>query len=284
MSLLLEARGLQLRRGSAGRQRTVLDRVDCRLAAGEVLMLIGPNGAGKSTLLSALAGDLAPSAGTIHLSGKAIHDWPAPELARHRAMLTQHIQLSLEFTVEEIVGLGAMARGLRAATQATLTDTALRALSLQALRDRRVTSLSGGEQTRVHLARVLAQLWPLPDDAAQPRLLLLDEPCASLDPYYQHQICAVVRDFARSSGAGVILTMHDMNLAAQYGDRMLVLAQGGVLADGDPRTVLHPALVRSCFGVDAARLEHDGRLLLATQALTYTDTRTQPATQKPPTI
>ncbi len=262
MSLLLHAEKLSLQRAG----RSVLAEVDCQLAAGEVLMLIGANGAGKSTLLSALAGDLAPAAGAVRLAGRDLRDWAPQTLAQHRAVLTQRIELTLEFTVEEVVRLGCLARGLRPAQQAGIVGAALSALALDALRDRAVPTLSGGEQARVHLARVLAQLWPLQADDTQPRLLLLDEPCASLDPYHQHQICRAIRRYARDSGAGVVVTMHDMNLAAQYGDRVLALSRGRCLASGAPRAVLTPDFVRDCFGVGAARLDRQGLLLLATHA------------------
>lgn len=266
MTALIQARALQLQRGTAGRRHTILSGIDCHVNAGEVLMLIGPNGAGKSTLLAALSGDLAASAGTLLFAGKPLREWSATTLARHRAVLTQHIELTLEFTVEEVVRLGCMARGLRPQQQAAIVDGALAALSLDDLRTRAVPSLSGGEQARTHLARVLAQLWPLQTDT-QPRLLLLDEPCASLDPHYQHQICQVIRRFARDTGAAVVVTMHDMNLAAQYADRILALARGRCVADGTPRTVLTPAFVRDAFGVDATPFGNEALLLLATHAL-----------------
>lgn len=146
-----------------------------------------------------------------------------------------------------------------------MVEAVFSTLALGALRARPVPSLSGGEQARVHLGRAFAQLWPLEPEGGA-RLLLLDEPCASLDPFHQHQICQAVQRFARDSGAGVVVTMHDMNLAAQYADRVLALSAGRRLAAGHPQTVLTPEFMRDCFGVGAARLDAGGRLLVATHA------------------
>lgn len=265
MKALLVAEGLRLERGQGRRRRIVLEGIDCRVQAGEVLMLIGPNGTGKSTLLGAFAGDIAPAAGSVRLVGLPLGEWPSRDLARLRAVMTQRSDLTLDFSAEEVVRLGCLARGLGRAQQDEVVAAVLDALALDALRTRAVPMLSGGEQARVHLARAFAQLWPLENDMRQ-RLLLLDEPCASLDPYHQHQICQAVRRFARDSGAGVVVTMHDMNLAAQYADRVLALSGGRCLALGHPQTVLTPAFMRDCFGVGAARLNATDRLLIATHA------------------
>ncbi len=263
---VLLARGLHLARGKGKSRRPVLNAVDCEVQAGQVLMLIGPNGAGKSTLLSVLAGDLPPDAGETLLAGKELSAWKLDELARHRAMLRQHSRLTLDFTVEEVVHLGCMARQATLEESRRIVQEAMHLTGVAGFSQRLVPSLSGGEQARTHLARVLAQLWPSADEQG-PRLLLLDEPCASLDPHYQHQVCAVIREFAARTGAAVIVTMHDMNLAAQYADRILVLLEGRCMVEGTPADVLTTAFVQQCFGVDASRLESRGMLLLATQAL-----------------
>lgn len=265
MKALLLAAGLKLQRGQGRRRHTVLEGIDCFVREGEVLMLIGPNGAGKSTLLGALAGDIAPAAGTVRLAGMPLPEWSPRLLARHRAMLSQRSDLTLDFSAEEVVRLGCLARGLGRAEQNAVVEAVLDALTLGELRTRAVPSLSGGEQARIHLGRALAQLWPLRADAG-PRLLLLDEPCASLDPYHQHQICQAVRRFARDSGAGVIVTMHDMNLAAQYADRVLALSRGEGIAEGSPGEVLTPDFMHACFNVGAARFSAAGTLLVATHA------------------
>lgn len=266
MGSALQVQALTVRRGQVGQQRTVLQGVQFVLEAGEVLMLLGPNGAGKSTLLHTLSGHLLPHVGTVRLAGRELVEWRAQDLARHRAVLMQHTAVTLEFTVEEAVRLGALAHGRRVGMLDAAVEAVLARTGLLALRDRSLPALSGGEQARVHLARVLLQLWPLEGDAPAVRLLLLDEPCASLDPYYQHQVCRIVRQFARDAGTAVVMSMHDMNLASQYADRVLALVDGQCIAQGTPGEVLNGDLVRQCFNVDAATFHTGNVLLLATHA------------------
>ncbi|WP_299451703.1 heme ABC transporter ATP-binding protein [uncultured Pigmentiphaga sp.] len=266
---MLEVRSLRVARRQAMQPaRTVLDDIDCRIGAGEVVMLIGPNGAGKSTLLAAMAGDLAPAAGQVLFKGKPLPAWAAGELARHRAVLPQRAGLSLPFTVEEVVYLGCLARSESRRQLRDVVQAALKALGVAHLAQRPMPVLSGGEQARVHLARVLAQVWPAQvDDGIGSRLLLLDEPCASLDPHHQHSVCMAIRDFAHRTGAAAIVTMHDMNLAAQYGDRILALREGKLVADGLPQAVLTREFVRRCFAVDASHWRVGQDFLVATRPL-----------------
>lgn len=258
---ILTGEGLDLWRGRV----PVIQALDVTLRAGEVVMLIGPNGAGKSTLLAALAGDLPPRRGVLRFAGQRLSAWPAGTLARHRALLRQHSSLTLPFTATEVVRLGCLARALSARETRQISDRAMAMTGVSHLAAGIVPQLSGGEQARVHLARVLAQLWPT-DDADGPRLLLLDEPCASLDPRYQHQVCAIAREFAALAGCAVVMTMHDLNLSAQYADRVMLLHRGRLMADGPAAEVLSPARIRDCFGVEGCRWSQDGQPLLATRA------------------
>lgn len=269
MTAMLEVRSLKVARRQAGQPqpRVVLEDVDCAVDDGEVVMLIGPNGAGKSTLLSTMAGDLHPVAGRVSFKGRPLRQWAAADLARQRAVLPQRAGLSLPFTVDEVVRLGCLARVEPGRELVRIVRAALEAAGVMHLAQRLMPALSGGEQARVQVARVLAQVWPAEGAAGSGRLLLLDEPCASLDPHYQHSVCAVVRDFARRTGAAAIVTMHDMNLAAQYADRIVALREGKVIADGAPREVLTRDFVRHCFAVDAAHWLAGEELLVATRPL-----------------
>ncbi|GAA4331076.1 heme ABC transporter ATP-binding protein [Pigmentiphaga soli] len=274
MKPIVHASGLAVARRQPGAAaRTVLHGVDCMVEPGEVVMLIGPNGAGKSTLLAALAGDLKPAAGGVWFDGRPLARWAPAELARRRAVLPQHAALNLPFTAAEVVRLACMARldGRRAVS--AVVEAAMAETGVDHLAGRAVTALSGGEQARVHLARALAQIWPAEPSASTRNLLLLDEPCASLDPHFQHALCAAVRGFVRRTGAGALISLHDMNLAAQYGDRIVALQDGRAVAEGLPREVLTRAFVRDCFAVDADLRTVDAALLVATRPLADTARR-----------
>jgi iron complex transport system ATP-binding protein len=282
---VLRVDGLNVhRRQRGGTDHAVLRDVSVCVAPGELVMLIGPNGAGKSTLLAAVSGDLTPASGHIAFDGKPLAAWHRTTLAQRRAVLPQRAGLSLPFTVQEVIQLGCVARTGSHAALVRIVNQAATAAGVDHLADRSMTQLSGGEQARVHLARVLAQIWPEAENGADARtwpeggagaeagtvpptrnLLLLDEPCASLDPHHQHAVCTVVRDFAHRTGTGVVITMHDMNLAGQYGDRVVALLDGAVVADGTPRDVLTRSFVQQCFAVDAARMDTDGGLMVATR-------------------
>lgn len=260
---VLQAQGLTVQRGHAtkGGRREVLREVSFAVGGGEMVMLMGANGAGKSSLLSVLAGDFSAAAGWVRLHGRQVNEWRPRDLARVRAMLPQRAALSQPFLAHEVVRLGCWARPERRADIEALVAASLEACGLAQMAHRPLPELSGGEQARVHLARVLAQLWPSGEPEALPAsgpaaglapCLLLDEPCASLDPAHQHAVCQVVRNFARRRGAAVVMSMHDVNLAAQYADRLLILDQGRLQQDGRPAELLAQPQVAQCFGVGIA--------------------------------
>lgn len=236
--------------------RQILRDVSLDVAPGEVLALIGPNGAGKSTLLSLLAGDAAPSSGQITLGGRPLADYRPVELARTRAMLLQQTSVAFSYTVRQVVQMGrAPWRSTSQAEQdheivaAALTDT-----DTAHLADRDVRTLSGGEAGRAHLARVFAQRTPL---------LLLDEPTAALDILHQEQTLIRARAYARS-GAAVIVVLHDLDLAASYADRLVLLAGGQVAAQGRPQQVCTAERLNEVYGHPIEVLTHPvtGRLLV----------------------
>jgi iron complex transport system ATP-binding protein len=226
----------------------VLDDVSVEVRAGEVLALVGPNGAGKSTLLSALTGDVAVAAGTVTLDGEPLHAWSASESAMRRAVLLQQVRLSFPFTVAEVVEMG---RAPWAGTPLEDSDdeavrSALAEADVTQFATRRFTSLSGGEQARVALARVLAQ---------RTGLLLLDEPTAALDLRHQELVLGVARTRA-AAGVAVVVVLHDLNLAAAHADRVAVLAGGRVVAAGPPAEVLGGALLTDVYEHDVEVIAH----------------------------
>jgi iron complex transport system ATP-binding protein len=210
--------------------------------------LAGPNGAGKSTLLRTLSGELKPDAGRVRLKGRALGGYAPRELALHRAVLAQSISIAFPFTVAEVVRMGAgdgRSPRIDERVAAALADA-----DLTAFRDRVITTLSGGEQQRAHVARVLVQLG-CGELAHGPGLLLLDEPTASLDLRHQLDLAATVRRCAER-GVAVLAVLHDLNLATLFADRIIVLDRGRVAADGPPGAVVTDAVLERVFGVTAA--------------------------------
>ena len=247
---MLRAENLSVRRGGS----MVLEGVDLALQPGEVLGVLGPNGAGKSTLLGALCGELEPSAGQVRLDERALGAWGGQERAQRLAVLPQSSTLSFAFPVAEVVAMGRLPHDTGRVRDAEIVDAALHAADAEHLRGRSYLALSGGERQRVHLARVLAQLWP----GGEGQVLLLDEPTSALDPLHQHTTLQAVRDFA-SQGAAVLVILHDLNLAARYCDRILLLQDGRPHAFGSPDDVLQAEPLRAVFGLDVLIQRHPER-------------------------
>jgi iron complex transport system ATP-binding protein len=236
---MLCARHIEVRLG----QRSVLADLDFEAAPGELTAIIGPNGSGKTTLLRALSGELAAT-GEVRLNGRDIRALKPWQLAERRAVLPQATALAFPFTVREVVGLG-LGAGRRQG-DAALAARALARVDLGDFGGRLYQDLSGGEQQRVQLARVLCQVWaPVLD--SQPRYLFLDEPVSSLDIRHQLTIMDIARDFA-GQGGGVVAILHDLNLAAMYADRLCVMHRGQFSATGAPGDILNDRLVETVFG------------------------------------
>ncbi|KQT24898.1 MULTISPECIES: heme ABC transporter ATP-binding protein [unclassified Bradyrhizobium] len=249
MTVVIEARHLSKRAGRA----TLLDGASLTVAEGEMVAIIGPNGAGKSTLLRLLSGDLRPSAGEVRLMQRDIGSFTPRELAARRAMLSQHINVTFPFTVEEVVLMGAGERSLRDA--APLVDAALDEVGLAHFRERQLPTLSGGEQQRAHFARVLVQL-ACGEAEHGPGLLLLDEPTSSLDLRHQIDLVEAARRRA-AAGTAVIAILHDLNLAIRFADRLVVLAGGKLAADGPRAEIVTRETIRDIFEIDAV-VHQDG--------------------------
>jgi len=229
------------------RGATLLDGVSLSVTAGETVAIVGPNGAGKSTLMRLLSGDLAPTSGTVRLKGRAIADYRAEDLAANRAVLSQHVQVSFPFTVAEVVGMGG-GRQPRAVVE-PLVAAALAEAELDGFAARELPTLSGGEQQRAHFARVLVQLACGETDHGA-GALLLDEPTASLDMRHQINLLESAKRRARQ-GTAVVAVLHDLNLAARFADRILVVRKGRLVADGAPATTITDDLLHHVFEVDA---------------------------------
>lgn len=224
-------------------KRTILRGVSFAAGAGQVTAIVGPNGAGKTTLLKALCGDIA-YAGEIWLGACNLAELRPWDMAAQRAVLPQSSALAFPFTVIEVVQIG-----LRSGVSAAEDQIALQALARVGLAHyahRNLQELSGGEQQRAHLARVLAQVWQ-PVEEGRPRWLLLDEPVASLDIAHQLDVMQIAQDYARKGG-GVIAVMHDLNLTAMFADRIAVVAEGTIAAHGPTAEVMTDAVLSKAYG------------------------------------
>jgi iron complex transport system ATP-binding protein len=224
-------------------QRTILDAINVQFASGNITAVLGPNGAGKSTLLGCMAGVLRPSRGTVELDGRSLTELAADERARRIAFLPQIPEISWPVDVNTLVGLGRIPfrRLASDADNEAAVRRAMQATHTAQWSQRSVTTLSGGERARVLLARVLA---------GESDWILADEPFAGLDPAHQFEAAELLRSLA-SQGHGVLLTIHDLALAARIADRVVVIHHGRVVADGTPETALTPSTLREVYGIEA---------------------------------
>lgn len=223
--------------------------VSVSLDPGEVTVICGPNGAGKSTLLAALAGLLAPAAGQVLLHDTPLNRLSANARAQSIGFLPQSADVAWDVTVETLVGLGRLPWRGSTVSDAAAVQAALARLQLEALRDRPLSQLSGGERARALLARVLA---------GEPRWLLADEPLANLDLAHQLSLLGQLRSLAWDRKLGVVLVLHDLAQAMNFADRVLVLDLGKLVADGPPETVLTEELISVVWGVPARWLGEPG--------------------------
>lgn len=247
---MMKAEGVSVHRDG----KCVLENIDLTVNPGEMLGVLGPNGAGKSTLLGALCGELKTTQGQLWLDEQLLTHWTGPQRARRLAVLPQSSTLSFAFKVQEVVAMGRLPHDSGQQRDAEIVQAALEAADALHLHDRSYLTLSGGERQRVHLARALAQLWP--GEGGQ--TLLLDEPTSMLDPLHQHTTLQAVRDFAYRGGA-VMVILHDLNLAARYCDRLLLLESGRPYALGTPDTVLVPEALKAVFGLEVLVQRHPER-------------------------
>lgn len=231
--------------------RQLINDVSVTLDAGELVALIGPNGAGKSTLLRLLTGFLAAKDGECRLDDRPLHAWPPEALSRHRAVMLQQTQMQFDWPVEGIIAMGRAPWGPR--NEGEIVRSVMALTRCSELAGRRYTTLSGGEQQRVQLARSLAQLWH--DDGPQ-GWLFLDEPTSALDLYHQQQLLRLMKSLTRSGKLHVCAVLHDLNLAALWADRILLLHQGKLVAQGAPQSVIQTPIIEKWYQADVRVEKH----------------------------
>lgn len=246
----LTARRLSLSYGRGRAQRTVIDALDLTLPAGQVTAIVGPNGCGKSTLLASLARLHAPDSGAVLLDGRDIRRLPARELARRLALLPQETQAPEGLTVAELIRFGRQPhQGLFqqwSAEDKRIVDAALAEADLQALAQRPLDEMSGGQRQRAWIAMAIAQETPL---------LLLDEPTSALDLGHQLEVFELIRSLA-ASGKTLAMVVHDLVSACRFADHLVAMLDGRIVAAGKPSEVVTAELVRELYGVECT-LMHD---------------------------
>lgn len=247
--IVLEAKDI----GKAFGERQVLERIAFQVKRGEWLGILGPNGSGKSTLLHILSGVEMPTAGQALLAGKPLAAYSRKELARFVAVLSQDALPPLGFTVREIIEMGRYPYqnwfGDETGEAGGLVERIIERLKLGPLSDRTVNKLSGGERQRVALGKVMAQ---------EPRLLLLDEPTTFLDIGYQLEMMELIRTWQQEGGLTVVSVLHDLNLAAQFCDRLMLVSRGRIAGMGAPHDVIEARLLSEVYGTEPHVLPHPG--------------------------
>lgn len=245
------AAGVTVRIGRA----LLVEAVDLEIVPGQIVVVAGPNGAGKTTLIRALAGDVEPHAGSVSLDDRALADWPGDELAQRRAVMSTDRAVAFGFTATEVALLGRLpvhGGAPRDADRAVVAEL-LAAVDCAALADRVYATLSTGERQRVALARAVAQVRA---DYDEHRYLLLDEPTSSLDPAHQHTAMRLLRAEAKERGVGILAVVHDLNLAAAYADRLVLMRKGRMAASGSPSEVLRPDVLEAVFDIPMLVIAH----------------------------
>ena len=226
--------------------KTLLGGVDLQAERGQLVGLIGPNGAGKTTLLRTVSGILRYRHGSIHLEGSDLRSLSPKDAAATLALVPQIAPYTYGFTSMELVLMGRYPHLGRFQIEGREDDRiareAMRLTEIEQFADRTLDTLSGGERQRVFVARALAQ---------QPRILLMDEPTANLDVLHQLKVLDLVRQLV-DDGLTAVAAIHDLNLAARYCDKLVLLSGGRVLAEGPPNEVLAPETIESAFGVKSA--------------------------------
>ena len=233
------------------KEKTILERVSLEINSGEIFAILGPNGAGKSTLMKCLSGYEKPTAGDVSLMGQPYANYSLTELASKRAVLTQSVSINFPFTALEVAamgrsqfsGLGHMARDY------DIARAAMELTEVFHLEKRLISTLSGGEQQRVHMARILAQLWDLKNC-----VLFLDEPTSALDLKHQFMLFDICRKLVSQKNFAVVVILHDLQLAKRMTDKALLLDTGRTFATGNSHQVINADTISALYDINKSQV------------------------------
>ena len=250
MSLNLESVSLKLD------NRQILKDVSLEINEGEIVSVIGPNGAGKSTLLNVLTGDINPDSGEISYDNKQLKQISIQERAFTRSVMSQMQTLVFNFSVKDVIEMGWLQRGNSDFSNnfSMAFKNVTKECNVHNLIHRKFNSLSGGEQRRVHFARTLLQLWR-PSESNDPRYLLLDEPTANLDLSSEMLLMNILKKRA-SLNVGILVILHDLNLASHFADKIAIIKDGEIMAFGEPEKIMEDAFLTSIYEVPI-KVKHD---------------------------
>lgn len=250
MSLNLESVSLKLD------NRQILKDVSLEINEGEIVSVIGPNGAGKSTLLNVLTGDINPDSGEIFYDDKQLKQISIQERAFTRSVMSQMQTLVFNFSVKDVIEMGWLQRGNSDFSNnfSMAFENVTKECNVHNLIHRKFNSLSGGEQRRVHFARTLLQLWR-PSESNDPRYLLLDEPTANLDLSSEMLLMNILKKRA-SLNVGILVILHDLNLASHFADKIAIIKDGEIMAFGEPEKIMEDAFLTSIYEVPI-KVKHD---------------------------
>lgn len=237
----------------------ILDNISISLQKGSICSVIGPNGAGKSTLISALSGEQAPEVGEVYLENLPMGELSLEQLARTRAVMEQNNNIVFDFSVEEVLGMGWVRDALGSSPLATEAVSKLADLcQVSPFLKRSFLSLSGGEKQRVQFCRALIQIWQPPGDS-HTKYLLLDEPTSNLDISHELAVMNILKKIGEE-GVGVLIALHDLNLASYFSDEIYLLNEGEVVASGPPSEVIRSDILSEVYDSSISVEERKGKL------------------------
>lgn len=248
---MLEVKNISYKIG----EHHILDNISASFEPGKLTMIIGPNGSGKSTLLKIISNEINDYSGSVHYDKKLLTKKDTGSISKIRAVLSQESELSFPLTVEEVVMMGRYPHfDLRPSKKdIEICHLALKRMKMASFHERNYLTLSGGEKQRVHFARVMAQIWEQPEDKY--RYLLLDEPIASLDLNYQHEFLRIAKEIARQNTVTIAI-IHDINLALQYADQVLLINNGRIISYGIPTEVITAEHLQNIYGLNCKILHN----------------------------